>query len=94
MARRTFLHPTVVIEKVADDRWDALWCGTMQDWLAGKTGSCIGSFVKDVDGDWLFFFDGNGGYNRHTMSEVSAAFNRFLPDNGGPHNGDTVDIRS
>lgn len=74
---KTLLAPTVEVEKMNDKVWDVFAVLNHPGPYQRKS---IGQFCMDVDGDWLLFINGSGGWNRHTIAELSAAFARFIPN--------------
>lgn len=80
------LKPILTVEKSDDTLWEVYMTYSNND-LAMMKRKDIGQFVRDVDGDWLFFFDEaveyrGGGWPRHILSELVAAFDRFMPMSG------------
>lgn len=81
------LKPILKIEKVNDqvyNVWYLIYDGSGEVWKQKN----LGQFCLDVDGDWLLFLTGTGGWKRHVIAELSAAFARFLPTVVGPTEDD------
>lgn len=81
-ADKVFQTGSIEVKQVNTQVWDAFAITTHTGGLRRKK---IGQFCLDVDGGWLFFFTGTptGGWQRHTLADLSAAFTRFL-DLSGP----------